>query len=130
MKTREHQMEELALKIIKLLDQHDMFFQVNIYVNKKCYSDHKRPSAIEHRIEYTKHKQTIQVSYYETPCPDVTKQVEYSNPDTLTMTFEGPLYHDMNYGNQKITNKLEALFSKYRLYSEQGYAWSLSLYEE
>ena len=58
--------------------------------------------------------------------------VTYSNPDTITMTFEGPLYHTLNgyiHGWTKLEQKFSKLFEKYDLYYEMGYAYSLSAYE-
>lgn len=57
---------------------------------------------------------------------------EYANPDTLSMSFEGPLYEVLNaYVNGWV--KLEAqflkLFEKYGYYYELGHAWNLSAYE-
>lgn len=63
---------------------------------------------------------------------DVRDYVEYSNPDTLTMTFEGPFYADYNGVTKRrwqAEEDLVRIAEKYGLYPEQGYAWSLSFYE-
>lgn len=60
--------------------------------------------------------------------------VEYANPETVTMSYEGKFYEHMNgYGqNQsydtKIREEFEKIVNKFGFYSELGYAWSLSLY--
>lgn len=57
---------------------------------------------------------------------------EYANPDTLSMSFEGPLNHVLNgyvHGWVKMENEFSKLFNKYGYYYELGYAWSLSAYE-
>jgi hypothetical protein len=56
---------------------------------------------------------------------------EYANPDTLSMSFEGPLYDVLNAyvsGWTKLEQQFSKLFKKYGLYYEMGYAWSLSAY--
>ena len=57
---------------------------------------------------------------------------EYGNPDTLSMSFEGPLYHVLNAyvgGWTKLESQFSKLFEKYGLYYEMGYSWSLSAYK-
>ena len=57
---------------------------------------------------------------------------EYANPDTLSMSFEGPLYSVLNAyvpGWTKLEQQFSKLFKKYGLYYEMGYAWSLSAYK-
>lgn len=45
------------------------------------------------------------------------------------MTFEGPLYDVLNYGDGTTENELRTFFEDYGLYYELGYAWSLATYE-
>jgi hypothetical protein len=57
---------------------------------------------------------------------------EYANPDTLSMSFEGPLNHVLNgyvRGWLKLEEEFSKLFNNYGYYYEMGYAWSLSVYE-
>ena len=59
--------------------------------------------------------------------------VEYSS-DFLTMTFEGPFYHVMNYYSptkycDKLIAEFDEICKKYGKYHELGYAWSLALYD-
>lgn len=57
---------------------------------------------------------------------------EYANLDTLSMSFEGPLYHVLNAyvnGWTRLESQFAKLFDKYGLYYEMGYAWSLSAYK-
>ena len=61
---------------------------------------------------------------------DIKSRLEYSNPDTISMYFEGPLYHLINYEDYDFLNKLEKKFMEpYNLYFEQGYAWSATAYQ-
>ena len=57
---------------------------------------------------------------------------EYANPETLSMSFEGPLYSVLNgyvRGGYKLEEKLQKLFEKYGYYFEYGHAWNLSAYK-
>jgi hypothetical protein len=57
---------------------------------------------------------------------------EYANPDTLSMSFEGPLNHVLNGyapGWTTLEKEFYELFHKYNLYYEYGHAWNLSAYE-
>lgn len=58
--------------------------------------------------------------------------IRYANPETITMSFEGPLNHVLNgyvKGWVKLENEFSKLFKKHGFYYEMGYAWSLSAYE-
>jgi hypothetical protein len=44
----------------------------------------------------------------------------------LTLTFEGAVYTEMNYGS--LQTKIDQALAALGLYSEQGYAWSLHIY--
>jgi hypothetical protein len=122
-------MLQLMEDILLVLHKHGADEMVNFYVNGTHFSTDRNTDFIEHVI--TDNRTNECVSYYEDikSC-DVTKQIEYSNPKTITMTFEGPLYHDINYGSGKILKQMETKAKKYGLYSELGYAWSLAFYEE
>ena len=55
--------------------------------------------------------------------------IRYANPDTITMSFEGPLNHVLNgyvSGWVKLENEFSKLFEKHGLYFEMGYSWSLA----
>ena len=57
---------------------------------------------------------------------------EYANPDTLSMSFEGPLYAVLAAnvkGWVKLESEFTKLFKKYKLYYELGNQWNLSAYE-
>lgn len=57
---------------------------------------------------------------------------EYANPDTLSMSFEGNLFHVLNgyvSGWTKLEQQFAKLFEKYGFYYEMGYVWNLSAYE-
>ena len=51
--------------------------------------------------------------------------------DILTMTFEGPLYDMINYGDwPKAMERFNAILDKYGVWYELGEAWNLTLYEK
>jgi hypothetical protein len=53
----------------------------------------------------------------------------YSNDKTITCTFEGPVYDELNYNyTSTLPCALNALFEEYGYYYETGHAWSFSLY--
>ena len=117
--------ERFAMKIIEWLAKRELWYEVAIYVNGKCYS----------ADGYDKTKNPVQlqtpkggVTYYATDVPDPTVIVEYANPDLITMTFEGPLYQALNYDSD-MEQAFMDLFDRHGLYFEYGYAWSLSAYE-
>ena len=103
---KQKHLEELTLKLIMYLQKHRMFHNINIYVNNQCFSSDFHVGDTEKN----------------------TQIVEYNNPDTLTMTFEGPLYDELNYNRSNTRRDLEQIFAQYGFYFEQGYAWSLAAY--
>lgn len=118
-------MKKLALNIMTYLHKHEMDTMVHFYVNQKHLTFNK--PDLNGYIAKTLKDGTI---YYESINPvDVEKQLEYCNPETLSITFEGPMYHDINYGKELSLNYINKQAAKYGLYAEQGYAWSLSLYQ-
>lgn len=113
-------MEALAVEIIEFLQERDMFQDVNIYCNNKCLSSRQLANS-------DKAETKLGVYYISGNC-STASVVEYNNPSTITMTFEGPLYHALNYGPAKTEDSFRKLFNKYGLYFELGYAWSLAAY--
>lgn len=118
--TRNRQLME---EIIRYLCNHDLFEDVFLYTNGHKYSSN--PSANATECSTYGHK------YYDYGDWDVTQQIEYNNPNTLTMTFEGPLYDVYNgyTSYPHAENDIQKIAEKYGLYGEQGYAWSLAFYE-
>lgn len=98
--------ESLVKELKDMLIESGLFSNVGIYFNNKYISEDKKKEDV-----------------------DVKKYLEYCNPKTVSMTFEGSLYEIINYSGGKIVRDLESLFKKYNLYYELGYAWSLSLYD-
>lgn len=73
-------------------------------------------------------------SLYEYENKNPLEYFEYANPDTLSMSFEGSMYHLVNYYFEdrflsKLKGRFDKLFEKHGYYYEQGHAWNLSVYE-
>ena len=115
--------KSLMEDIIKYLYEHDLFEDVCIYTNGHLFSCDKKDGAIPCSI--------AQYTYYDHGEWDVQSQIEYNNPNTVTMTFEGPLYEAYNryipYAHAE--DDIQQIADKYGLYAEQDYAWSLAFYE-
>ena len=114
---------ELLGKLVRLLRDEGMLHDVCIYAGDRRYFSEPSP-----RHEAAGTDEELGLTYQDGI--DVRKFLEYSNPETLTVTFEGPLYSALNYGDGRLERKLDALFGKYGLYMEYGHAWSFSLWEE
>lgn len=113
--------EELAYRIYKLLLQNDMWIDVAIYFNGKCMS-----TSIEDEEGY-KFRYNEEPPFIEEGV-DPRRCFEYVGP-YLSMSFEGPFYHAMNYDGGAILEKFDDLLHEYGLYYELGDAWNLSLYK-
>ena len=115
---------KLMLDIIQYLQKRDLFDMVHLYVNGHHYSSDPTTDAI------TLH--TNLGPYYDLGECDVASILEYSNPDILSMTFDGPLHDEYNHYISDATAEEDIckLCEKYHCYPEQGYAWSLAVYEE
>lgn len=115
------QRENLAIEIIKYLVKRDLFYDICIYINNQRWSTNKKDNATEKRIS---DKTTV---YVENNI-DVLDYIVYGNPETITVSFEGPLYHEINYGSAKAVTDINKILDKYGMYLEQGYAWTFAAY--
>jgi hypothetical protein len=54
----------------------------------------------------------------------------YGNEAVLSLTFEGPLYDALNYGEYRWRNRneLDEITRRHGFFMEQGYAWSIHFY--
>lgn len=111
--------------LIDYLAPKGLFYDVYIYVENNRYLS--TPLRGSSTTELQTSKGTVY--YQEDGTFNVRDYVEYSNPNTLTLTFEGPLYHALNYGTGKVDEQIDKIAERYGLYWEFGYAYSLSFYE-
>lgn len=106
--------KELANEIKEFIIKNEMDSDIRIYFNGRCYdcnSDGKWQIL-----------EDMKASEY----------FDYANDDTLSMSFEGPLYTifaDPSIGKD-IVNRFDKIFEKYNCYYEFGNQWNLSVYEE
>ena len=103
--------------------KHEMWVDVNIYFNGKCWSTSNKGC---NEFCYNENR------YFEYEA-DPKDYFEYVNePNILSMSFEGALYEALNgyaYGWTKLEKEFNKIFEKYGLYFELGHAWNLSCYE-
>jgi hypothetical protein len=107
MTEHEIKIEELAKKIELLIKYHNVWSDVRIYYNGKavCSNDGFIPEI------------------------NVKDYLEYGNPDTISMSFEGPLYEVINYTGGRFLDDFNDIIKSYGYYYEQGHAWNLALFE-
>ena len=117
------QKEQLATEIFEWLVKHEMWVDVCIYFNGKRWSAHNKETG---EYYYNEHR------YYEEEA-DPKDYFEYVNePNILSMSFEGPLYHVLNAyvsGWVKLEDEFNKIFKKYNLYIELGNSWNLTAYK-
>ena len=114
-------MEKLAIELLTYLQQHSLFDYVYIYVNNKCYCQNRIDNQGQ-RFE-TKYGR-----YYIIPDMPVREILEYCNPETITVSFDGALYTAINYGYGSTEADLNTMFKKYGMYMEQGHPSDFALY--
>ena len=116
-------METLAREIYEWCKSKDLWMDTIIYFDGKAWS---------YSEEWGGEKgKSIDEDLYEYENRDPRDYMEYANPDTITMAFEGPLNYVLNgyvphWG--KLAEEFEEIFEKHGLYTEMGYAWSLAAY--
>lgn len=116
--------KSLAMDIYKWCVEHNLWGDNVIYFDGKAWA-----SFHEWNGENGK---KIDEALYEYENKNPKDYFEYGNPDTLSMSFEGPLNHVLNgyvRGWVKLESEFSKLFEKYGYYFEMGYSWSLSAYE-
>ncbi|MFW5962130.1 MAG: hypothetical protein ACOCQR_00765 [bacterium] len=110
-----NKLEKLAREIAELLSQRGMAYDTAIYYDGKrlqCFTTNEEDGWVE--------EEGYKASNY----------TEYANDETITMTFEGPMYDVLNYhADDEFVEKFDMLIEKYGYMYELGNAWNLSLYE-
>jgi hypothetical protein len=120
----ENKMELLAKDIYKWCLKNGLWGDNIIYFDGKAWSSSSEWAGI--------HGKQIAENLYEYEGKNPKDYFEYANPETLSMSFEGPLYEVLNAyrsGWVRLEAQFAKLFEKYGLYYEMGYSWSLSAYE-
>lgn len=120
-------MRELAAQLIDYFQEIGCWYDMGIYVDNERWASQKYSKDTDMEKCTTK-KGT---EYYVEKNVDISARLEYSNPDTISMYFEGPLYYTINYDDYDFLTKMDEKFLKpYNLYFEQGHAWSAAAYPD
>lgn len=91
---------KIAMEIFKLLKKWGLWKDVQIFTGGKCYTDEK--GELQIRDEACPEKYTTGITEIRDCNGDLT-YADYSNPERLLdMTFEGPLYLLLNYGDYEV----------------------------
>ena len=116
-------MREMAKKAIRYLHGRGLFYDVEIYAGGMQYASACQPGL-------AKDGSVPGMELWSGRCH--TCPSEYANMETLTMLFEGPLYHAIHYNEGyggRCLAELNEIFAEYGLYAELGHAWSMACYE-
>lgn len=118
-----NKMELLAMDIYRWCTKKDFWDDNIIYFNGKAWSSSSEWSGVNGK--------RIGDRLYEYENKNPKDYFTYANPDTLSMSFEGNLYHVLNgyvSGWTKLEQQFSKLFEKYGYFYEMGHAWNLSAY--
>ena len=120
--THEVKMQTLAMEIYSWCKKKGLWGDNIIYFNGKAWKSDNDWCGVQGK--------EIAEDLYEFEDRDPSHYFEYANPDTLSMSFEGPLYEALGYWHyNEAEEELQAIFKKYGFYFEYGHAWNLSAYE-
>lgn len=120
----EKKMEALAKDIYNWCIKNDLWGDCCIYFNGKAWASWD--------TWHDEYGLTIAKDLFEYQDRDPKEYFEYANSNTLSMSFEGPLYHVLNAyvpGWVKLENEFIELFKRHGVWYEMGHAWNLSAYE-
>lgn len=110
--TQNEKNEKLANDIRDFLLKNNLAVDTRIYFNRMAYD------SINSTNEYELLNDITPTDYFE-----------YANNETVSMSFEGELYHLINHRtNSGLYKKFEKIFEKHNCWIQLGYAWSLSVY--
>lgn len=118
--------EKLARDIIDFLIKHAAWLDTYIYVNNKRFGC----KGLDGKHHYDNNWDCVYVEDGINP----KDYFEYADPNTLSMSFEGPLYDILNYSYaykdyEKAEEEFSKLLAKYGYYYELGNAWNLTCCE-
>lgn len=117
------QKEQLATEIFNWLVEHELWVDIQIYFNGKCWSTSNQDHT---EFCYNENK----YFEYEAEPKDYFEYVR--EPNILSMSFEGSLYDVLNgcvSGWVKLEDEFRKIFEKHGLYFELGNAWNLTCFE-
>lgn len=110
MKLTTKALDELAVKVIKLLEEYDMMHECYVYVNNTRMSIYKSANATPRQIG--------ELTVYVEPDMIASQYIPSANDKALSVTNEGWLYDEYTMGQTSLQEKLDNLFKSYDLYPE------------
>lgn len=116
--------EKMAHEIFEFCNERELWDDAAIYFNGKALASWNEWNG--------EHGKEIAANLYEYEDKNPLDYCEYSNPETLTMTFEGMLYdvlNDFGYSFPSLYEDFGGIFEKYGYYFEMGHSWSLTACE-
>jgi len=118
----ERKIEKMAVEIREFLLKHGMWQDVNIFFNRKMFSQH---DPADDRFYYNDRNHLVEME-------DVNPSdyFKYVNPDhILSMSFDGRVYEMIHYGTKpEIMKKFDEIFEKYGVYYQLGDYWNFTCY--
>lgn len=111
--------QELAFKIVEILSEENLASDLRVYYNNKCLQT-KMKSDANWNI------------WYETEEIDNISPLDYftyaATQHIISISTEGGLYDQLNYGSGEFPKKLEELFEYWGIYWELGDSWNMSFF--
>ena len=117
--------ESLAQDIYNWCKPHGLWGDNTIYFDGKAWASDRR--AWQGQLP-----NQIDEDLFEYADRDPRNYFEYANPDTVSMSFEGPLWAVLNgdvLGWVELEAEFLALFEKYGMYYELGNSWNLAAFQ-
>lgn len=122
MNAKQHKkIEQLAKEIHTFLVKNELWIDVHIYFNGKCWGTNSKDGT---EFCYNQNK----YFEYEANPKDYFEYV--AEPNILSMSFEGSLYEVLNgYWGAKLEEEFSKILEKHGLYYELGNSWNLTCCE-
>lgn len=108
--------EKVATEIRNWMLDNEIWIDTRIYFNGKAYGTSKDGEFYYNDRNHLVVLEDINPLDY----------FEYVNPETISMSFEGPLYDILNYSGGRLEMEFSKILEKYGLYYELGNAWNLT----
>lgn len=120
---KETDSEKLAMDIVEFLKKWGMWQDVQIFTGGKCYKDEN--GELEMRNEA--HPENYLTGSIGIGCDGEIMWKEYSNPERLLdMTFEGPFYRLLQYGEYNVNLKnVSEEVKKMLVHEDDGYQFEI-----
>ena len=119
--------KNLAFEIIDFCMDNGLWQDTTVYVDGDAFTDRDKWCGISGMM--------VEPDLFKYLNKNPLDYFEYANPNTVSMSFEGPLYRVINCYFEddkwsKLYKEFCAIFDKHGVYFEQGHAWNLSVCED